>query len=177
MDRTSMASRAACKAMTDTVLPALLATGDSQAIEQAHLVRDFLGYAADRVDLVDRRNRFHLRAALATAEAVEAQGVLPAGEPVCAAVAEGRRVLADPDADDRAVVAALAALDGALCGLVRRLGTMAPDVRAAVERAVVAGSRPRLAADRSWVAPLGFDPEPATIPDLLGALDGRREDA
>ncbi|WP_067650440.1 hypothetical protein [Nocardia harenae] len=168
---------AAAKAMTDAVLPALLAAGDRQALEQAHLVRDAIEFARDRAELIGERRRAE---ALGLLELLGELLTLDApGSPLAPRLTELRaaalRSLADPAADAGRWAGLGARMGQAVTAVLRAADDLDPGPRAAVERTVLRHALRGLELDRAWLLPLGFDPEPGSVRELSELLGtGRR---
>ncbi|WLP89055.1 hypothetical protein [Gordonia sp. NB41Y] len=172
MDYTTITLKAAAKAMEDAVLPALSAAGEQQALEQAHLVWDAIRFVADRVDLVAARRRaeaialIDLVGRLAELDAVDDATTARLGGIRSAAMAR----IADPETTAEGYAVVIAGLGDEVTAVLRTADQLAPAQRAGVERTVLAHALRRLELDRSWLLPLGFDPDPAGVPELAGLL-------
>ncbi|KAF0957159.1 hypothetical protein [Rhodococcus sp. T7] len=167
MDHIPTTARASARTMDNLVIPALLESGDGPAVEQAHLIRDFLQFVADRVHLVGPRIAFQLRHAVGLAESVVVEAGHPTGSAVVAlsdalAQARGAESL-EPDE----LMDLMDLLQRRMFAVVRRTSEHGDGVVAArLQRLVLDAMRERVEADRAWLAPMGFDPEPSTIGDL-----------
>lgn len=172
MDFTIITLNAAAKAMSDTVLPTLSAAGNGPALEQAHLVRDAIEYARDRVDLIGERRRTEAIDQTDLIAQLLALGAL--GDDTAVALAEARttalRSLADPATSAEQTAAIISVLGERITALLAEIDSAAPESRAQVERAVLDHALRRLELDRAWLLPLGFDPEPSSVRDLRGLL-------
>jgi hypothetical protein len=174
MDHLRTSARASARTMDELIIPALGESGDARAVEQAHLVRDLLAFVAERAHLVGPRIDLQLRQAADLAASVLSQAGERTGA-ACATLAgtldEARNLpmlaLRSPDAcmelTDR--------LSAAVSAVVREVAAAGdPDATRAVRLAALGAIEARIETDRAWLAPLGFDPEPATISDLAGLL-------
>jgi hypothetical protein len=169
-DHTDNGLRAAIKALTDVVAPALDA-GNPVAREQLKLVVQFLEFHRERLPHALDRDRFELRQHLALAERLFE---LAPAEGLGTAIVHGREL------DDAAWVRAAdarrvtAALETACSAAVRRAAELEPSVRRPIERAVVDAAGGFLDGERAWFAPQGFEPDPAALPTLEDALGTTR---
>lgn len=175
MDYTATSAEAAARAIDEVILPALDAGDNAPAIEQAHLVRDFLTFVAERVDLLGARQEFQHRHALDLAEAVESSDAPSLGG---AARDRLRRSIANAAAMRRVPVASDARtasvedLDGAVGDILRDAAESGDvDRSTRLRRLVIERMRTRVEADRAWLAPMGFDPDPDSLGDLTTLLN------
>ena len=159
MDHSDNALGAAIKALEEVVAPAV-DPADPLAAEQLVLVIDSLRFLRERLDHLHDRARFDLRHHLRLAHAIAEDAALDE-------IAAASAVLANPEARTPELREVAAALAAALRNTVRDAGE---DTRRRIERAIVAGSRERIQADRAWHLPQGFDPEPGAVPPLDAAL-------
>jgi hypothetical protein len=172
-DVTETGLRSAVKALVDTVAPAIDAK-DPLAREQLRLVVDYLEFVGGRLDFMYPRDRFELRHHLAMGRtlqrlAADAVSASTAGL-LAAAIAAGEQCLGRLGAGPAELKAAGAALAAAIRELVREAVSFDAPRRRSVERAVLDASDERVAFDRAWYLPLGFDPasgEVARLADLL----------
>lgn len=174
MDYTATSAQAAARALDEVILPALVAGHNAPAIEQAHLVRDFLAFVADRVDLLGARKEFQHRHALDLAEAVEASDAasLPsaAHDRLRRSIANAAAMRRAPAASD-ARTASVEELDGAVGDVLREAAESGDvDRSTRLRRLVIERMRMRIEADRAWLAPMGFDPDPDSLADLTTLL-------
>jgi hypothetical protein len=147
---TSIALRAAAKALEEVVAPAV--DGENPlAAEQVRLVQSVLAFVEERLDHEHALRRFELAHYLDLARAI---GLSPD-----AALRD------DPGAstvDLRDAVARVAA-------------QISSHVRGSTDRrvhlAVVSASRPFLHAQRAWFAPQGFESDPSALPTIDTALE------
>jgi hypothetical protein len=178
MDYTAITLNAAAKALEDTVLPALIAAGDKQATEQAHLVWDAVKFARDRVDLVSERRRLE---AVELTDLIGQLGDLDEIESATESRLRDVRSAAHHRLDNPATsaedyAALIERLGDEVTSVLREAYHFESDKRASVERLILEHGLRRLELDRSWLMPLGFDPEPATVRDLRVLLSGDPRD-
>lgn len=181
MDHLITGAQASARAIQQVVLPALRDSGDTPAFEQAQLVRDFLEFVADRVHLVAARQAFQRRHAITLADAV-----LDAVNSAGGAAAERLAALCDsgmplvPVRNEGVrgtdVAEEVDTIYRAVTDVVREAAEHAANDLSAtdgyhhLQRLVVEQMKARVEVDRAWLAPMGFDPEPATIGDLATLL-------
>ena len=111
-DVTENGLRAAVKALTDIVAPAISHT-DPLANEQLRLVVDYLEFVRRRLDYLHDRDRFELDHNLAMARALDALGVPGSGTTMAllkSAIQDGAPAQAFPAASSPALKSAAAAL-------------------------------------------------------------------
>jgi hypothetical protein len=147
MDYSDNALRAAIRALETVIGPVVAAAGDAQAEDQLGLVVDALRFIEVRWASLGERAAFGDRNAVRLAQDLAELVPPDAAEPL-------RRSATEAEAT------------GAVRDLLRGWPSMAPLQRQAVARQVLASERRRVEADRSWFAPLGFDPVPGTIVGL-----------
>ncbi|MES2482164.1 MAG: hypothetical protein V4609_09230 [Pseudomonadota bacterium] len=169
--------RAAVKALTDVIAPAI-SKADPLALEQLRLVTESLEFIRSRLDDFYDRDYFDLNHHLEMARLLQAMS-LPLTEPTQAllgrTVGVGDEVSRTPGASSRDLKTATAGLAAAVRLIVRESTTMPADRRDKVERCVLSASRSRIAVDRAWFLPMGFDPEPdkvSPLSDVLGPRNG-----
>lgn len=174
MDFTTVTLGAAAKAMQDTVIPAAIASGQAQAAEQAHLVRDAILFARDRVHLVAARRRYEV---VSTTEVIETLATDPdvaglaVGEDLAEIVSASKSLTKDPSASAASYSDMAFRLGRTLDELCEAADTLAPDARSRIETAVLAHGMNRIELDRSWLMPLGFDPQPSTVVPVESLLE------
>lgn len=176
MDHSVVALRAAAKAMNDVIIPATLDAGDAQAVEQAHLVRDLLTLLEQRVDLIAERRHFEVRHYLALVRSLgEDPSVcrLPVASAVHAVTEEVTRLLTAPSTSASAMIEAVELLTGTVRAVLDESGGLDVQDRGRIERMILTHERHRVQVDRAWLLPYGFDPDPATAPDLEVVLTSR----
>jgi len=176
MDVTENGLRAAVKALTDIIGPALPAD-DPLAREQLRLVVDYLEFTRARLDRLYDRDRFELEHHARMARKLSAllEPAAPASARVRAAlagaIASGDAALQRSGTGTSALKEAGAALAEAVRELVREAAAYDSGLRRRIEAAVVAASAERITFDRAWYLPLGFDPAPLEVPTLASLLD------
>ncbi len=173
MDFTAITLTAAAKAMEDTVLPALADAGQRQALEQAHLVWDAITFCRDRVDLIAERRRTEatdLSALVGTL--VQLDSVR--GLRVHAALEHTHRLslkrLHDAGTTAEELADLIRHLGEELTIVLEQVDSTDGQTRSEVERLILEHALRRLELDRSWLLPMGFDPEPAGVRDLRTLL-------
>jgi hypothetical protein len=177
IDHTDDGLRAAIKALDEVIAPSIDAA-NPLAVEQLRLVSRFLGFVRSRLPYEHARERHELRHYLALAAELVAQA--PDDAPVRArqllqsAISEATPLAVDIDAPTAALRAGIASLSSALSTLVRSVATSPPEVREAIELAVIRASRTLLDAQRAWFLPIGFEPDPDQVPPIDQALAARR---
>lgn len=166
MDFTTITLGAAAKAMNDVVIPAAVNSGHAQAVEQAHLVRDAIVFAQSRIELIGDRRQFDLHTVTELLEGLltdDDVATLPVAERLSDTVQASRDVLFNPSSAGRIFAAALYQSNETLTALLEEVDCFDPATRSRIEKIVHAYAMQRLEFDRSWLSPLGFDPEPATV--------------
>ncbi|KAF0957161.1 hypothetical protein [Rhodococcus sp. T7] len=154
MDYSNISVRASIRALETVVRPAVQATADAQAQDQLGLVVDALRFLEHRMSILPQRDEFSTRTAVHLAG--ELAGVVASTDPDIAA--ELRSACREEDAT------------GVVRDLLRSWPSLVDeDTRRSIARLVLASERRRVEADRAWFAPLGFDPEPESIPSLTEA--------
>lgn len=171
--------RAAAKAMADVVLPAL-DPDNKLAQEQGHLVLASLDLVLQRLPHMYRFDCDELGRSLALAAelggiARQAGAADAAARALEQSAASGAAVLARATADPAELEAARVEVRdkiGALVAAIYAAGAEAvPDaLLAQIGRAVIANAGDQLQRDRAWVAPQGWEPGAATLPDLAALL-------
>lgn len=173
--RPELMLRAAAKAMTDVVLPAL-DPGNKLAQEQGHLVLASLNLALQRLPQMYRYDCDALARSIGFAgqlgEIANEAGVAGTDAATLAqSAASGADVLARANADPAELEAVNLALNEQIGALVAALSAAAPDgVLREMGRVVTAHSAEQLLRDRAWVAPQGWEPAAASLPELGSLL-------
>ncbi|GAB3710567.1 hypothetical protein [Nocardiopsis oceani] len=169
MDYTRNTMRAAIKSLESVIIPAVEATAQAQAIEQARLVSDFLRFAEQRVHMIADRERHQLLHAVRLATTLEPllDGT-DVQDQLSDARARAERLLTDPQRDCESVRRQTSELDAAI-RLVTE-GALSGESRLAVGRAILRASLEQSTVDRAWLLPLGFDPDPEALPDIAKEL-------
>ena len=179
MDVTENGLRAAVKALTDVVAPAI-DRNDPLAAEQLRLVVDYLQFVRNRLDLLYDRDRFELQHNLAMARTLKVLGApLTKGtaSQLETAISEGGEVQARVGASMPALKTASAALAAAVRDLIREAGSFEPMVRGKIENCVLQASEERITFERAWYLPLGFEPAPQELAPLAQILADAASDA
>lgn len=170
--------RAAAKAMTDVVLPAL-DPDNKLAQEQGQLVLASLNLAMQRLPQMYRFDCDELARSLGLAErlgviaakAEDAGADSGAAADLAHSAGQGAQVLARATADPDELTSANFDLREKIGALVAALYAAAPDaILAEVGRTVTANAGEQLLRDRAWVAPQGWEPGAAGLPDLDALL-------
>jgi hypothetical protein len=174
-DHSENTLRAAIKCLRDTVAPAVDPT-DPQAQEQLRLTIDFLEFLRTRLYDVHARHRYELGHQITVAGSVLDDAELVSSRAAGAvrdALAEARTVHGAPDAHTRDLQTASERVWGAVRGLLREAREASDDVRERISENVVGGLAPLIEMESAWYAPFGFEPDPASVPDLAGLLPTR----
>ena len=173
MDHTNVGLRAAVRALTDVVSPAV-DPNDARAKEQLRLAIDYIEFVLERLDYFHDRELFDLRHHLEMAEAVqEIVGplALPGQAALTAAIELGVQATPERSIPVRLVKDATAALAGAIAAVVREAPGFDSAIRINIEQCILRLSKARFAFERSWYLPLGLDPDPGEVlplPDVVG---------
>lgn len=162
--------RAAAKALTDVVAPAL-DKSNPLAVEQLRLVVQFLEFFAAQRTLLPRYQRAELAWYVETAAALAAE----TGESDPHLSGEFRHALekarALPDgADLEEVAAATSTLASLMSRAVEADGTTKDGSRSRTERLIVERSGRLLDLKRAWFLPYGFESAPDRRPNLEALL-------
>lgn len=172
-DVTETGLRAVVKALTTVVAPAL-DPSDPLAKEQLKLAVDYIEFVRARLEHLYDRDRFELTHSLALARAVLPLGAASPSTSTSAlldgALREGAAELARVGANPVALKSAAAALGAAVRELVREAAGFDAAQRRAIEAAVLRASDARIAFERAWYLPLGFDPAPHEVGALAEVL-------
>jgi hypothetical protein len=171
-DVTENGLRAAVKALVDVVAPSV-ATTDPLANEQLRLVIEYLQFVRVRLDHLYERDRFELGHALAMARALNALAAPLSADTsalLARTLAAGADIEARVGASPVALKAAAAGLAAAAREIVREAAGFDDGIRRKVERCVLDGSDRRIAFERAWYLPLGFDPAPGEVAPLTEEL-------
>lgn len=171
-DVTENGLRAAVKALTDIVAPALKHT-DPLAIEQLRLVVDYLEFVRRRLDFLYDRDRFELDHNLRMARALEGLGAPGSARTTTllkSAIQGGAKAQLRPDASSPSLKSDAATLAAAIRELIREAAGFDAPIRRRVERCVLDATDERITFDRAWYLPLGFDPAGGEVPALADLL-------
>lgn len=168
MDHTDVGLRAVVKALTDVVAPAVN-PADPLASEQLRLAVDYIEFVRSRLDFFYDRERFDLQHHLAMARSLhEIAGPLSLeGAPALQdAIDAGARAIGEAGTSIRALKAATAGLAAAMAPIIRGAADLDEPARRKIERCVLEATEARIAFERSWYLPLGFDPAPNEVQSL-----------
>jgi len=171
MDQTKVSLRSVARALSDVVAPAV-DPHNAQAQEQLRLAIDCIEFVAGRVDHLYDRERFELRQHLAMGSALLAVAGASASsefQSLSGAVQAGQDALNRAPALPHLREAG-AALAESVCAFICAASALPEPVRAQVERTVIHASKPRIEFERSWYAPLGFNPDEADVKPLAEVL-------
>lgn len=169
--RPELLLRAAAKAMNDVVLPAL-DPDNTLAQEQGHLVLAALNLAMQRLPQAYAFDCDELRRSLGFASelgqiAQDCGAGETAAQELAQSAARGVDVLGRAKADPAEVTAINRELRDRAGALVAALYANAPAaVLGTVGHAVTANASEQLLRDRAWVAPQGWEPGAAELPEL-----------
>jgi len=161
MDQTTNALLGISKTLADVVGPAIRAD-DPLAQQELRMAIRYLDFLRVRVEHLHARARYELQFHTDLARRVSGLlGASPTGEAMAGAAAGGETVLTTPGATLDEVRQRSGLLVARLTEVVRD----EPDaeVRAAVEKAVVAASERMTAFERSWYLPMGLDHFPFEV--------------
>ncbi len=169
--RPDLLLRAAAKAMTDVVLPAL-DTDNKLAQEQGQLVLASLNFVVQRIPQLYRFDCDELARSVEFAAklgkiAATAGAAAEFAQPVALTMANGTELLARARANPAEIEAANRDLREKIGALVAALCAEASaELLSQVGRAVTENAAEQLLRDRSWVAPQGWEPGGAGLVDL-----------
>lgn len=167
MDQTDVGLKSVVKALSDTVAGAI-DPDDHLAKEQLRLAIGYLEFVRQRLHLIHARERFDLKHYADLAEGLlklDLTARTEAGQ-LRRRLGEARPMLGDPavlTADVRSVSTELAHAVAALIKAEHDAGSKAA---AAVDRLVLDATDERLAMERKWYEPIGFEPAPLGAPTL-----------
>lgn len=170
MDHTENSLRAVVSTLRTVVAPAVDA-GDALAQQQLGLSVLYLEFLASRLAYLPDRDRLEVEQNARLADAVSAAAGADAAPGLVGAAARARDLLVAPRASRHELQQAAAGVAARVSELVE--SDLPDDVRRAVEAAVVAGSVERVEFERAWYAPMGFDPDPASVRPLAERLEER----
>lgn len=138
------------------------------------LVMDAILFARDRVDLVAARRRYEV---VSTTEAIE---ILSADPDVASLtfdenlddiVRASKKLTGDASATATSYSEMSYRLGRTLDAICEAADTLEPDARRRIESAVLQHGMRRIELDRSWLIPLGFDPQPSTVVPMESLLE------
>lgn len=173
MDHTDTGLRAVVKSLTD-VVAAAVNPADPLASEQLRLAVDYVEFVRNRIDFLYDRELFELRHHLGIGRSLRDILVKNFGAGAAAlksGLADAERMHLEAGVSIRKLRVTTAALAAAIAVIVREAATMDKAVRRKIERCVLDAMDERIAFERSWYLPLGFDPAPgevAKLQDLCG---------
>lgn len=168
MDECRIGLAALRHALEEFVAPAV-DPADPIAAEQLISGVRYLDFVIERMELIHDRERFELAHATRLVDELVriGAGELPDALGWIRTAARGRDVLASPDSR----VAQMRALTAELRAATRSILTeAAPPLLTRARALVVAASEEMARFERAWYAPLGFDTDPTTLPDLEALL-------
>ena len=174
MDHTSVGLRAAARALSDVVSPAV-DPENAQAREQLRLAIDYIEFVLERLDFFHDRELFDLRHHLGMAKAVQriiSPLALTRGAALAAAIERAERTLPERRTPVLAMKDATAGLAAAIAALVQEAPRLDDKVRMNIEQCVLQASKERIAFERAWYLPLGLDPDPHEVQELMEVIDG-----
>ncbi|MCB1477239.1 MAG: hypothetical protein H6883_08505 [Rhodobiaceae bacterium] len=172
MDRTDVGLKAVAKALTDVIGPSI-DPKDPLAKEQLKLAVDYIEFVRARYDDIHARERFDLKHYSRMADAIGKSG-LPSSEAsrLAGARDEAARTLADVEATTPQVRTAAMELAAVVADVVQKAPSFGSEVRHKIEIAVLDATDERVAMERAWYLPMGFDPTPQLAGDLAELLKG-----
>lgn len=152
------------KSLADNVLPAL-DPANPMAIEQLHLGLATLALVRQRLPDVHH----YLRRDIEDNLRLAAELLTLLGRPDEALVAEGERILADPENGPRELEAEQRRLKAGIADLID--AARGTDGEAALAGKVLEAQDAMIARSRAWSSPMGFEPDPAAVPPLEALLE------
>ncbi|MCK9504333.1 MAG: hypothetical protein M0Q95_09130 [Porticoccaceae bacterium] len=164
------------KALKDNVIPAV-DPNHKMAVEQAQLAVHVLQVLADKLPMQYRYDRHELNQYVALAERLETQ--VCGGAKTTEALADLKKLMAPGrDTLDRAR-AEPSELEQALLNLRAKVGDLVAAAledgdetsRKHLEKEIMASAREQLTRERSWLIPMGFEPDPAALTPVEQLLD------
>ncbi|MCB1476316.1 MAG: hypothetical protein H6883_05710 [Rhodobiaceae bacterium] len=177
MDHTDVGLRAVVRALADVVTPAV-DESNSLAREQLRLSIDYIEFVAARLEYLNDREVFDLRNHLAMARNIVqilGDAAAPGHSTLVAAIGQGETALSSGAVPMRSLKDATASLAAAVADVVRSASEMEQSVARAIEKAVIDSSKERIAFERAWYEPLGFDPNPGNVPSVRDVMDRQLE--
>ena len=169
MDHTDVGLRAAIRALSDVVAPAV-DTSHAQARDQLRLTVDYLAFVVERLPYLHERDRFELTHHLSMARDLAADLGPTAPPRLRAAIDAGAVMLERSGSGTLEVRAATAELTGAISDVLHVSNDMSEPIRDSIERHVLQASKQRIAFERAWYQPLGLDPDPHDVRPLSELL-------
>jgi hypothetical protein len=171
-DHTTIALRAAGKALEEVVAPAV-DSGHPLAAEQLRLVTGVLSFVEQRLGYHYARSLFELRHHLELAQTLSGHATAcppEISEALSAAVGQASPLVAEPCARTEDLQRVTADLAAAISALVRAAGAAGGTTSREVNRAVLAASRDVIDAQRAWFLPQGFEADPQLVPSIDSVL-------
>lgn len=168
MDHSDTGLRAIGKSLSDVVAPAVN-RADPLAGEQLRLAIDYVEFVRNRLDYYYDREQFELRHHLGMARTLRdiAPSIGDARLTVLkTAIADGERTQATAGVSSRKLKRITASLAAVIAAIVRQSASMDESIRTKIERSVLEATDERIAFERSWYLPLGFDPAPTEVVKL-----------
>jgi hypothetical protein len=171
-DHTTIALRAAAKALEEVVAPAV----DSRhplAAEQLRLVTGVLSFVEQRLGYHYAHSLFELRHNLELAQTLSGHATACPPEVSTAltiAVREASPLVTERCARTEDLQRVTAELAAAISALVRAAGAADAATAREVNRAVLAASRDLIDAQRAWFLPQGFEADPQLVPSIDSVL-------
>lgn len=167
------------KAMQDVVIPALAASNNKPAVEQAQLVAGMLNLMGSQLPVQFAFDRDELARLLASADALKAietgdGAARQSLQALSAASDEAAQVLRECRRDPAELLGAVRSVRESICQVVDSLalgGEAASQLTA--EKILLAMSKEQLLRDRSLVKLQGWEPDPAAVPAIGQLLAGR----
>ncbi|HEY5857793.1 MAG TPA: hypothetical protein VIW24_28085 [Aldersonia sp.] len=158
--------RAVVKSLRDVVAPAV-DTADPMAQQQLALSLNALEFVRSRLGDLHAREVFELEHHVNMGRRVQAE-LGAETERLDGALTVGEKVLADPRARDLSLRRATAAIASAIRDLVA--SPLDDAIRRRVDLAILESTEARVAFERAWYQPMGFDPDAATIGSVQAAM-------
>ena len=170
-DHSENALRAVIKSLRDVVGPSV-AADDPLAQEQLGLSLLHLEFLATRLPQLHTRAVFELKHHVRMAHAViDRLGESRAADALRAAVEDAGRALSNPIARTDTLGKATDRVSAEITAVLR--ADLETSAAADIERAIVDISVERIAFERAWYLPTGFDPKPESVLSLEDASTTR----
>ncbi|WP_158937406.1 hypothetical protein [Burkholderia sp. S171] len=165
MDQIPVGLRAASRALSDVVAPAVDAT-HAQAHDQLRLVIEYIDFVIQRLDhvhdLAHFEHRHNYLMATELQKIVVHHGLLP-NEVLATSIEHAERFMPVGAPPLQAIRDATASLAFAVADVVRGAPALESEVRREVERCVLSASATRIGFERSWYLPLELDNAPHEV--------------
>lgn len=162
--RAPIALKAALKALTDVVLPALPAD-NQMAQEQGHLIVALLSLIADRIGTEFAYDKDEL------ARLIGLGDQLNGDTPFAEALDQARAILAKAGASPADLQATIAMLRGAIGQQATALSARSDAEAQAASKAILQSGREQTLRERSWLLSQGWEVDPASVPPIAALLD------